>query len=144
MVAAGAKRARYGTSSLIKRALGDSSGSKGLATSELVARVQDLAGKKIPKGTVFQAAKSLVRRGAIKAVRQGREFRFTLSVGAPTATAASSEPMSAGTPEGALTAFTLPRTLDPGQVAILSHDGRTVVTLTNAHGKAQIERHPIP
>lgn len=76
MAPASSKRARYGTKKFIKQVLESPASKDGLKTSELVSKVQELAGKKIPSATVFQAAKSLVKERALASRRDGREFRF--------------------------------------------------------------------
>jgi hypothetical protein len=171
MAPAGSKRARYGTKNFIKQVLANPDSKNGLKTSELVSKVQAIAGKKIPGATVFQAAKSLVKEKVLGSKRDGREFRFMLAGSAnvppepPAATPiiakltgpreTPSEPRPVGASltsselaiGGAVTPSGLaasPHKLDPGQVLVLRSDEKTIVTLTNVHGRPIVERHPVP
>jgi hypothetical protein len=144
------KRDRYGTKSLVEQAL--KGAPEGVPTRQLVTTVRAAAGKEIPYNTVFQAAKSLVKSGAATSERDGREYTFSLRQTA----AAPAQPSRAQTESLEMAddgpcdcncdcsdepAF--PQRLAPGEVLVLSHDEKTVVTLTNVHGKAQIERHSV-
>lgn len=163
----GVKRPRYGTRRLIEQVFRDSANASGLRTSELVTRVQSASGEgsKIPGPTIFQAARALVRSRVLDAERDGREFRFKLA-GKPVTTAmadsteATSTPTRAEQPRpisgpseipkadevrtaGTLPVSSLPHRLDPGQMLVLKHDEKEIVTLTNVHGRAVIEKHPL-
>ncbi len=163
----GVKRPRYGTRQLIEQVFRDSGSATGLKTSELVSRVQSAsgAGSKVPGPTIFQAARALVRGKVLEAERDGREFRFRLAT--PSGSSASEGPaegprapsrsvatgqasstveplrMEEVTVSASLPVSSLPHRLDPGQMLVLKHDEKEIVTLTNVHGKAVIERHPI-
>jgi hypothetical protein len=148
MPKASTTHARYGTKLLIQQALDGASG--GLPTRQLVTAVRKVAGKFIPYNTVFQAAKSLVKAGTASSNRIGREYVFSSIENHRRATEGSvdrtDEPTEAGSEVGVgptQPVTTFPHKLDPGQVLVLSHDGKTVVTLSNVHGKAQIERHAL-
>jgi hypothetical protein len=146
MVRIPSKRDRYGTKTLVEQAL--KGAPDGLPTRKLVTTVRGSAGNEIPYNTIFQAAKSLVKAGTATSERDGREYTFSLTKAAVTGVEsphARSELMEAseecacdceGSEEPAF-----PQRLAPGEVLVLSHDGKSVVTLTNVHGKAQIERH---
>lgn len=155
------KRSRYGTRQLIEQVFRDSANAAGLRTSELVLKVQSAsgAGSKIPGPTIFQAARALVRKKVLEAKRDGREFRFRLA-GKPEAAAATSgaprsdaaarapSPVQVETAEEApapssLPVTSLPHRLDPGQMLVLKHDEKEIVTLTNVHGRPVIERHAL-
>lgn len=163
----GTKRARYGTRRLIEQVFNDPSNSSGLKTSDLVLKVQSAsgAGSKIPGPTIFQAARSLVKKKVLEAKRDGREFRFKL-VGKPESAASPSlpDPSTSSAPtaiarpgqapapglrleevqaSASLPVTSLPHRLDPGQMLVLKHDETEIVTLTNVHGKAVIERHQL-
>ena len=166
------KRARYGTRQFIEQAFRGANAKAGLKTSELTARVQELAGKSIPGPTIFQAARSLVRAKVLETRRDGREFRFSLAGTTapessrspdPVSTAAAvqsivapSEPNAAkadapriGMPAELALAETggrsvaLPHRLEPGQVLILKHDEDAIVTVSNVHGRPVVEKHRI-
>ena len=149
------RRGRYGTKKLILDLLGESPG--GLNTGQLVTKVRAAAGQKIPYPTVFQAAKSLVKERSLSSSRDGREYRFAAT--ARTAKPIATEPETASSAAGLRSAGppgpgatlasahpvdSFPHRLDLGQMLVLSHDGKTVVTLTNVHGRAQIERLKVP
>lgn len=174
------KRTRYGTKQLIRQVLENPDSTNGLKTSELVSKVQGIAGKKIPAATVFQAAKSLVKGRTLSSRRDGREFRFAFAsikksepieitkaqtapemlaappsdldtrISAAQATIEGPAPASvsrSGGFKGSADEFSIgspfPHKLDPGQMLVLAHDEKTVVTLTNVHGRPQIERHSL-
>lgn len=163
----GTKRARYGTRQLIQKVFLDPANAAGLKTSELISRVQSAsgAGSRIPGATIFQAARSLVKKKVLEAKRDGREFRFKMaamlepkSAPSPSEGQVSSAPLEAAglgpVPVSAalseevrspasLPVTSLPHRLDPGQMLVLKHDEKEIVTLTNVHGKAVIERHPL-
>jgi hypothetical protein len=148
MARASTKRGRYGTKLIVERVLG--AAPSGLSTRQLVTEVRKIAGTGIPYNTVFQAAKSLVKARTASSRRAGREYIFSsiqehAEAGEPsvdrTKELAESSDGTGSMPSEPSVAF--PHKLDPGQVLVLSHDGKSVVTLTNVHGKAQIERHPI-
>lgn len=165
------KRARYGTRQLVERVFQEPSSKGGLKTGELVSKVQELTDRKIPGPTIFQAARTLVKKKTLESVRDGREYRFSLvrpmdaiapSPGAITATLSGSakgeqttgpagpvsvglggtEPVIGG-PVTPTSLVTLPQKLEPGQVLVLSIDGKTAVTLANVHGKAVVEHHAL-
>lgn len=161
------KRPRYGTRKLVEQVFRNTENAIGLKTSELVAKVQSASGEgsKIPGATIFQAARTLVKRKVLEAKRDGREFRFKLAAkiapsagepspasvhGASKSDAASAELMAGGVPSSSAVVVPAPAVgsspahcLDPGQMLVLRHDEKEVVILTNVHGKAVIERHPL-
>ena len=163
----GTKRERYGTRQLIEKVFLDPANAIGLKTSELVLKVQSTsgAGSKIPGPTIFQAARALVKKKVLEAKREGREFRFKLAEKQDTGAAPSSSEFSASSspspseipgpsaistthpdvilPREGLPGTSSPHRLDPGQILVLKHDEREVVTLTNVHGKVLIERHAL-
>src|SRR5579871_2965374 len=163
----GTKRERYGTRQLIEKVFLDPANAIGLKTSELVSKVQAAsgAGSKIPGPTIFQAARALVKKKVLEAKREGREFKFRLAGKQDAEPASSSipsprpsspaQPMTGGPssisttqedfaqPKESLTMPPLPHRLDPGEILVLKHDEREVVTITNLHGKPVIERHPL-
>lgn len=163
----GTKRERYGTRQLIEKVFLDPANAIGLKTSELVSKVQSAsgAGAKIPAPTIFQAARALVKKKVLEAKRDGREFRFKLAgkqdaetapvsmerphpsppaqpvTGGPSSIATTQE--DPALPKESLPMTSSPHRLDPGQILVLKHDEKEVVTLTNLHGKPVIERHPL-
>lgn len=161
------KRPRYGTRQLIEEIFRDPANAPGLKTSELVSKVQSAsgAGSKIPGPTIFQAARALVRARVLEAKREGREFRFRLSgtqkaaadvgstpshssesqadVTGPTGNLGGVSRTDEAPPPVSLPVSSLPHRLDPGQMLVLKHDEKEIVTLTNVHGRPVIERHQL-
>jgi hypothetical protein len=163
----GTKRARYGTRQLIENVFQDAANSTGLKTSELVSKVQSGSGEgsKIPGPTIFQAARALVKKKILETSRDGREYKFKLAgkrgqESGPTLIDTTRVPMPASEaiqgstvvppyrsdearPQGSLPVSSLPHRLDPGQMLVLKHDEKEIVTLTNLHGKPVVERHSL-
>ena len=148
--ARGAGRIRHNSRKFVVRVLETPAAAAGMLTKEIEKRVADLAGKKIPPYSIYQALRTLVKRKQVAAVRKGRQFSYRLAslkpAGRATATEMAPPTASSAEPVLATTSLTavLPHKLAPGEVTILHIEESHIETATNEHGKLVLQRHPRP
>lgn len=121
-----------------------------MLTKEIQKRTAELAGKKIPPYSIYQALRTLVKRRQVSSVRKGRQFSYRLVAAKSPGRPASSESaapaapvVETAVPVASLTAV-LPHKLAPGEVTILHIEETHIETATNEHGRLVLQRHPRP
>jgi hypothetical protein len=148
-------RVRHGTRKWVMKALEAGDSVRGMLTSEIQKRAEQLSGSSIPAYSTYQALRTLVKRKVVKATRRGREFSYRLlSAGSsePSSSAMETPSMDPSAPslaEGvaasaAPTSGPTVHKLALGEVAIIHVTETHVETATNEHGKLLIERHKRP
>ncbi|MCI4316978.1 MAG: hypothetical protein L3J96_00430 [Thermoplasmata archaeon] len=116
-----------------------------MPTSAVHRRVSTLSGSKIPKQSVYQALRTLLKRKQVTARRLGRELTYRLvtraSAGPPRPT-----PLTSGDREvaGGAKELRAVHTLAVGEVALIEIGTTHVETATNVHGRLVLERHRRP
>lgn len=140
-----AQRSRHGARKWIEKVLATAGGQSGLTTSAIHSRAEQLSGAKLPSYSVYQALRTLVRRKAVSATRQGRELSYRLVGGA---TALPTEPVSKPSepermvPVGAATLVM--HKMAPGEITVVHVSETHIETASNVEGKLLLERHPRP
>jgi hypothetical protein len=129
-----------------------------LSTSKIAKRVAKASGKKFHPNSIYVALRILVKKGAVRAIRDGHakayqlaSLRTSSSTTSPKVRAAARKPaapeMARAQPQPTLPLQpgSEPATqhkLAVGELLIL-HVGEThVETATNVHGRMVVERHP--
>jgi hypothetical protein len=125
----------------ILRALGSSAT---VTVSELQRRIAERNGRTVPRYSLYNALRTLTRRGEVSGRREGREYAYRL---APAAGATMESRTPAARP-GAGSAASIGRvaieTLGLGEIAILEVGSQYVETAKNEHGRLVLERHRRP
>ncbi|MGC2034292.1 MAG: hypothetical protein WA761_02465 [Thermoplasmata archaeon] len=128
-----------------------------LSTAELTKRITRSKGKEYHKNSIYNALRSLVRRGELSETRRGHEKAYQLrksgrfGQGRPPR-AMTPPDMSERTTTNAIPLpqeqsdgiGMLPHKLALGEILVLSAKDGEVVTATNLHGRLVLERHPLP
>ncbi|HUJ78420.1 MAG TPA: hypothetical protein VLX64_05360 [Thermoplasmata archaeon] len=153
-------RTRHGARKLIENAFASLKPTGPVPTSTIQAKVDDLAGSKVPPHSVYQALRTLVKRKVLSVRRQGRERVYWLAgVAKGTASAALSKARAARrlpriakasvvavaeTVRPPVAAAAIQHKLAPGEVVILEVGPTHLEVATNLHGKLVIERQRRP
>jgi hypothetical protein len=131
-----------------------------LSTSKLAKRVAKASGKKFHPNSIYVALRILVKKGAVRAVRDGHAKAYQLSSSrdsppSKSPRVRSSAPRSAPSEIGpsaaqpAQVAEVVPEQptqhkLAVGELVILQVSETHLETATNVHGRIVVERHPRP
>ena len=150
-------RNRYDSRNLVLKILEEGPKRGGLTTTEVTRRVSELRGEKVPEDAVSAALRGLVGEKVLRWRRVGHKKAYRI----PTPRAPTVPGPSAGSPTASVAAFIVPEPAKPasepapplsalphrlalGEIAIVRHDGESLVSATNVHGALVLKRHRMP